>query len=332
MSYIYKRGKNYTYSVEAGRDAQGKRRKVTKGGFRTKKEAQQAAAKIEIKIATGTFIFESGISAADFADEWYKEHAKKIKISSSHNELYQKNIFRDYFGEKPMKDISRRDFQEFIDDICSRISTKGKPYSRATLSSIMKLAKKVFRSAMEQELIAKNPTEFVQLPREKEKIGEDAALPKYLEKNQLQQLLDYTKQNTPVFPHMYPIIMTLAYTGCRISEATALQWDDVDFSEKTIRINKDIFFTNELRREYVFQTPKTKKSNRTLKVSKILIETLQEYRRWQNEDKMRYRNQYQENNFVFTGEMQEPRKALRRPTSLTHGSRTLCTVHPKRLA
>jgi len=66
-------------------------------------------------------------------------------------------------------------------------------------------------------------------------------------------------------------------------------------------------------REYVFQIPKTKKSNRTLKVSNTLLSALQEYKRWQNEDKMLHRGQYQENNFVFTGKCKDPLRPYSAP-------------------
>jgi len=313
MAYIYKRGKTYTYSVESGRDNHGKRKKIIKGGFRTKKEAQQAAAKVETQCANGTFVFESGITAAEFAEEWYIQHAKSIKVSSSHNEKYQKDIFKNYFGEKPLKKISRKDFQIFIDNIVSRKSRYDKPYSRRTLSSIVKLAKQIFRSALEHELIAKDPTVYTSLPREKDKIlTEQEALPKYLEKDQLKVFLDYTKKNG-IFAYMYPLIMTLTYTGCRISEITALQWEDIDFEENTIRINKDIFFLSELKREFIFQTPKTKKSMRTIKVSKILMDVLKDHRKAQHEDKMLNRKLYQENSFVFTGQCKDPIKPYGAP-------------------
>jgi hypothetical protein len=59
MATIYKRGKTtYTYAIDIGTDAQGIRRKKTKGGFQSKKKAQQAAAQIEIELADGIFVNE----------------------------------------------------------------------------------------------------------------------------------------------------------------------------------------------------------------------------------------------------------------------------------
>lgn len=68
-------------------------------------------------------------------------------------------------------------------------------------------------------------------------------------------------------------------TGMRIGEATALQWDDIDFEEGTVRINKTLWlrsYTN-----YSFSTPKTKASNRTIPLDAKTLELLSDWKKAQ---------------------------------------------------
>lgn len=72
----------------------------------------------------------------------------------------------------------------------------------------------------------------------------------------------------------YKAFFTLLYfTGLRLGEAQALSWEDVDFKNKTVNINKSL--TTKLKGEqYRIMPPKTKKSNRILKVPDIVINLL----------------------------------------------------------
>lgn len=67
--------------------------------------------------------------------------------------------------------------------------------------------------------------------------------------------------------------LLLYYSGIRLGEAQALTWKDIDFKNRTISINKNL--TTKLKGEpYRILPPKTKKSNRTLKIPNLVIEHL----------------------------------------------------------
>ena len=66
----------------------------------------------------------------------------------------------------------------------------------------------------------------------------------------------------------------LYWTGMRLGELLALTMEDFDFEKNTVRINKSY---QRLQGQDVITTPKTPKSNRTIKLPKFLAEEMQEY-------------------------------------------------------
>jgi integrase len=60
----------------------------------------------------------------------------------------------------------------------------------------------------------------------------------------------------------------------RLGELLALTMEDFDFEKNTVRINKSY---QRLQGQDVITTPKTPKSNRTIKLPKFLAEEMQEY-------------------------------------------------------
>ena len=70
---------------------------------------------------------------------------------------------------------------------------------------------------------------------------------------------------------------TLYYCGLRRGEARALNWGDINFENKTIRVNKNcITIGSESSSNYEITTPKTNSSVRTIPIPDILLVDLQE--------------------------------------------------------
>jgi integrase len=76
-------------------------------------------------------------------------------------------------------------------------------------------------------------------------------------------------------PRYRPIIVTLAWTGTRVSEALALRWEDVDFENQEIRIRHQLDGRGEAKK------PKTKAGTRSVPLLPIVAETLREHRKAQ---------------------------------------------------
>ena len=89
------------------------------------------------------------------------------------------------------------------------------------------------------------------------------------------------------------LFKTLYFCGLRKGEARALNWNDIDFINGTIRINKGLS-DNVNGKKYIITSPKTLTSNRTLPIPKELLNDLKELK----EKVMEFTN-YNDNWFVF---------------------------------
>ena len=74
----------------------------------------------------------------------------------------------------------------------------------------------------------------------------------------------------------------LYFTGCRRGEALALNWEDFDFANAKVRINKSI--TRKIEgKSWLVTTPKNASSIRTISLPANLLSLLEEYRKWQKQ-------------------------------------------------
>ena len=72
-------------------------------------------------------------------------------------------------------------------------------------------------------------------------------------------------------------------TGMRIGEINALEWDDIDFVNKKIRVNKTLQYISTI--GIIEKEPKTKKSKRIIDVEQDLLNLLCEYSKEQEKNK-----------------------------------------------
>lgn len=294
---VYKRvGKKkttYTYLLEAGRDVNGKRRRVTKSGFKTAKEARTAALPVLNKLLLGKNIVESNITFNEYTDKWLEEHSIELKRSSLHMTKSRLNIIKKYLGNLKLKDITLYIYQQFLNDYATKVSRK-------TVIEKDILAKMIFKQAVKYNIILSDPTIGSKIPKTPEKIIDVNSL--YLTKEELHTMTDFVcNYKSPNSGYFYYFLMLLIYTGFRVGEAIALTWDNINFQEKYIYINSTMYFINQTHYERQ-NTPKTKSSVRKVFINNSLIKLLKEWKTKQLEIRMKRAtmNKRDSEDYVFT--------------------------------
>ncbi|TFB13686.1 site-specific integrase [Filobacillus milosensis] len=293
----------YTYVVDVGIDPKtGKRKQKSKGGFRTKHEAELALASLIHDIQAGTFIKESEELFKDFAKDWLVIYAEtnSVKPGTIRVRQHEINNLLPYLANLKLRSITRETYQNTLNDL------KDKGYADNTLSGIHRTGRMIFRKAVEMEKVKRDPTEFAYLRKTKRSVEdlESNEIPKYLEKEELNLFLQTAKEKGLFLDYL--IFLTLSYTGIRVGELVALKWKDVDFNQHTIKITKTYYNPTNNTQKYQLVPPKTKKSKRTISIDEEIIVHLKKHLATQNKMKMKKRNMYHDENFIFAKKERKP--------------------------
>lgn len=283
MAYFRKRGKTWSFTVD------GKE----KGGFRTKKDAEMAATKMQLEIDTGMYIQPSEITFKDYAENvWLPVYSRSVKASTIIIRKYGIKSLLDVFGQNTkLKDISPIIFEKKMLDIFDDCS-------RSTAMSIYITAKIIIKKAVKDGVIKNNPTDHFSPPRTIMTIEQaaESEVPKYLEKEQLAHFLTIVAERGHSDEKL--LFRMLAYTGMRIGELCALKWSDIDFAKSEVSINKNYFGKSGAPLNYSITTPKTIASKRKINIDKETLNLLKKHKLQQRFCKTMCSNWHDD--FIFT--------------------------------
>lgn len=165
----------------------------------------------------------------------------------------------DAFGEFYLDALTRQDLEAWRDEQTD---------APETVNGRLRVLRMLFKQACAEGLVDRDPCALVvSLPRRREGDVDDHN-GKCLEPDELRALLASIEE---LRPKWYPLLLTLAVTGMRWGEATALKWPDVDLEARYLYI----------RRAHVrgeVDDPKTAASRRRLPVPEQLVVVLKAFR------------------------------------------------------
>lgn len=299
MARIYKQNNKWCFSINTKEN--GKRKRIVRGGFLREKDAKKAAREFENNLDKGIVPTVTNITLHDFMwNNWLEYKKDYVKLATHDNiKTCLKRVDKILGTKLKLKDVTPV--------ICTNLTIallNDLKLSRSSAKTTLIYLKMVFKYAvLVEKILSYNPAEFVYLPKytrqEKEKmiLNYENEKQLYMEKDVLKKFLDATKSNKNSFP-FYAIAMTLAYTGMRIGEVLALQWENIDLKNKIIYVKHDVFFKAG---NFILQTPKTKTSIREIIIPDILVSELKIYRKQFLEYKIAHSAIWENNgcDFVF---------------------------------
>lgn len=150
-----------------------------------------------------------------------------------------------------------------------------KPLSRKTILEHHRLLRAMLHKAVYWQLLVNNPAERVHKPQRR-----------YYDDEQCKFLLEnLEKLNADNIKYKVAIIITI-FTGVRLGELMGLEWDNIDFRNGIISINKASQY---LSNKGVFtKDPKTESSVREVAIPTFVVSLLEEYKLWYEEQKSLY--------------------------------------------
>ena len=260
-----KRGEYWQYGFETA-NLDGKRSRIYKSGFKTKAEAITAGTKAAAEYnESGLHFIPSELSFHDFLDLWMDAYCnvnlKEVTITN-----YKKKLrlhIKPELGIYKLKALNPTVMQEFI-------NKKAKQnYSRNTLSVIKGILTGSLSYAVKQDMIRYSPMTNVTLPRPRNELLKPRTAPHiYIPPERIEEIFRRFPEGSSTH-----LAMMLGYkAGLRLSEAFGLTWDDVDFEENTLSVNRQVQW-HETKKVWYFSKPKYN-SYRTIDIDQECMELL----------------------------------------------------------
>lgn len=353
MASIQKRGDSYRIVVSMGYDVNHKKlveiTTFTPDKNLTPKKKQKAvedfAYEFEKKCRNHERLDGEKTTLQDFITRWLAEYAPE-NLQPGTLEKYN-TIIDDFIlpaiGHKRMTELRPTVVNSFFlslsKDGCRH---DGKPggYSKGTISKVCNVLSSILRTAVEWEIIERNPCAAVRVKAE-----DTADKIKFFTPQQTALFLDYIEHpftihtkghtrtddtgkqytvadytSTKELPEQLKVLFSLAvYTGLRKGEILALTWDDVDFEKDTVAVTKAAAVVNN---QQIVKVPKTRNSYRKISIPHSVTEKLRKLRLEQTRYRLSVGDYWQGENWIFTqdnGKMMSyytPYKALQ--DILTH--------------
>lgn len=236
-------------------DWQGKRRKSTKRGFATKREAEEWLRNF--------LITQKADFDMKFADFWKMYCADMETRLREHTMRTKKYIVElkilPYFGNKRVNDITAADIRQWQNELIKM------GYSPTYLKTINNQLSAIFNYAVRYYDLKSNPCA---------KAGS-------MGKSKAEEMDFWTGEEFRRFVDSvmnkrlsYMAFMILYWTGMRLGELLALNPKDVDLEKRTISITKSY---QRLGKKDVITPPKTPKSKRVITIPEFLAADIKDY-------------------------------------------------------
>ena len=258
---VYKSDNGTWYVLTRYLDWKGERKQKCKRGFETRKEAvewertfqQQNAADMDMTFEAFFELYANDIKPRLKENTWLtKEHIVETKIMP-------------YFAKRIISEITTKDVMAWQNELLAYRDENRKPYSQTYLKTVHNQLSAIFNHAVRHYDLRSNPAA---------KAGnmgtEERKEMKFWTKDEYKKFADEMMDK----PVSYYAFEMLYWCGIREGELLALTAGDFDFEKGTVTISKSY---QRLHGEDVITTPKTKKSNRTIKMPQFLCEELQDY-------------------------------------------------------
>jgi len=291
---VRKREKSYEYYFEVA-SMNGKRNRISKAGYNTRKEAFEEGYKAMNKLYAGVDYKPSKMSYADFLNLWIEKYALinlKYRTIETYVRIIKLHIVPK-LGFYTMEQLNSAILNDFMISLYVEHN-----YSKNYLHNFLKIIKSSLRFAYEDmAIIPYNPADRVHVPKYDTPPHDVVHI---FTNEEVSLILNRFKDSSSI----YYGLLTAYFTGMRLSEIFALTWDDIDFEKKTININKNIVERNQEGTSHhkhvkgsttcvwYFGTCKTQSSYRTVTMGDTLTNALKEFKQEQDENKELYGNAY----------------------------------------
>lgn len=292
--------KKYRISIEKGRKQDGTRNRITETFEGTLKQAIDRRDELLYEVKHFQIKPDSNMNFLEYAKLWLKDYAEiNIKPSTLYGYKSCLNAhilprFKDY----KLSDITVYELEKFYNDLRKTKSLNPDSngnhnlLSEAVVRHQHSLLCVMLNTAVKWDFINFNPC--LKLTKPPTVTRKEM---KFYDEEELKKLFQHLEYENLTFK---TAIYLLTLGGMRRGECLGLFWEHVDFEKRTITIKNNLLNIRE--KGVYLDTPKTKKSKRTISLPDICFDLLKKLKAKQELEKEMFSNDWMDTEFVFKDE------------------------------
>jgi integrase len=305
---------SWAFAIERGRVDGRRLTPITRGPFKTQKEASAALRDELTARENGTYIEPSRLTVGEwFTEVWVPSLAVAVEngtMRDSTRDLYERmvrlHISPKPFGALPIQALKTKD----VTDLFTKLRTVGSPDGRGALGpgslhNLRTVLHKGMKEAVAEEAVRRNVVALVPPPS---RAGDEAEEPPHWAAGELARFLEYVDavtagavvtekrksrkgteydyyRPTAPDPMLRAAFYLLAYTGMLRGEVCGLRWPQVNLKAGTAEVRgARVMVGGRAARS----ATKTRRGRRSRRVEPEVIQALHDWRRVQNKQRLRY--------------------------------------------
>lgn len=268
--------KVYRANVYLGVDQVTGKKVKTKVTGRTQKKVKQKANQEKIAFQKAGSTRQKAITIKNYqelATLWWESYKNTVKPNTQGNvRALIDNHILPTFGEYKLDKLTTPLIQSIINKLADK-ANRGEEGAFLHYDMIHALNKRILQYGVTMQAIPSNPARDVVLPRNTQKAKRQKL--KHFDNQELKKFLVYLDNlDSCKYRYYYDVTLYkfLLATGCRINEALALSWSDIDLDGAIVHITKT------LNRDLEINSPKSKSSYRNIDIDQETVSMLKQYK------------------------------------------------------
>jgi integrase len=267
-SFVRKRGKTWTaYYYPPGTT----RRQRSKGGFRTKKEAEAYLADQLSNINRGVLVEPTKLTFGDYLTEHWlplMQHSLRPTTWDSYDRCIRNHVLPK-IGGVPLQDLTASHLDRLYTDLLKGGRADGREggLSPKTVRYIHTTLHKALKDAERKQLVMRNVAQAADAPR----VRQDSSKMRTWTGEEVAQFLAGIKDH-----RLYAAYLLAVSTGMRRGEVLGLHWSDVDLTRRRLAVRRTVTHVNY---KIVIGEPKTRRSRRVIALDLTTVQALRDHKK-----------------------------------------------------
>jgi integrase len=289
--HFKKRGASWYYWAELDPGPDGRRRQQSKGGFRTRKDAERAFAELRDDVRRGAHVSASKMTLGRFlTDEWLP--AIRASVRPTTWDHYWRNVdahLGPALGSVQLQGLTPARLNAFYARMLESGRRRGGgSLSPKTVRHVHTMLHKALEDAVRWGRVSQNVADRAQPPKP------GTAEMKVWSTDQIRSFLDFVRDD-----RLYAAWLLLATTGMRRGEVLGLRWRDVDLGAGRLSVVHTLTVAHYQVR---VSEPKTGKGRRSVSLDPETVAALRAHRKLQREERLAWGEAWEDTGLVFTQE------------------------------